>query len=155
MSPFVSAGYGVTRSGGIRYDAKFRTEERTGKLAGFFAILAIFISCLRLFGLATYLAEQRTREIGVRKVLGVSVFSIWRLLSKEFVMPVIISLMIATPLAWYFISSWLQNYSYRAELTWWIFAAAGIGAVFITLFTVSFQSIKAALTNPARSLKTE
>jgi putative ABC transport system permease protein len=138
-----------------QYDRKFRTEERTGKLAGFFAILAIFISCLGLFGLASYLAEQRTREIGVRKVLGASVFTIWRLLSKEFVMPVIISLLIATPMAWYFMNSWLENYSYRAGIAWWIFAAAGFGAVFITLFTVSFQAIKAALVNPARSLKTE
>ena len=107
------------------YAAKFAAEERIGKLAGFFAILAIFISCLGFFGLASFVAEQRTKEIGVSKVLGASVFNLWRLLSKDFVVLVIISLFIAIPLAYYFMHNWLQNYQYRTELSWWIFAAAG------------------------------
>jgi ABC-type antimicrobial peptide transport system permease subunit len=137
------------------YDKKFDNEERVGKLAGFFAILAVAISCLGLFALASFVAEQRTKEIGVRKVLGASVFNVWNLLSKDFVMLVIISFFIATPLAYYFMHNWLQNYNYRAELSWWIFAAAGLGSLIITVFVVSFQSIKAAVANPVKSLRTE
>jgi ABC-type antimicrobial peptide transport system permease subunit len=137
------------------YARKFANEERVGKLAGFFTLLAIFISCMGLFGMASFMAEQRTKEIGVRKVLGASVFSLWRLMSKDFVILVVISLMIAIPIAYYFMFGWLQNYKYRADLSWWIFAVTGIGAVIITLLTVSYQSIKAALTNPVKSLKTE
>ncbi|MEO5996912.1 MAG: ABC transporter permease [Chitinophagaceae bacterium] len=134
---------------------KFGNEERIGKLAGFFAILAIFISCLGLFGLASFIAEQRTKEIGLRKVLGASVFNLWRLLSREFVFLVVISLFIAAPIAWYFMSSWLQNYQYRSNISWWIFAVAGAGALVITLLTVSFQTIKAAIANPVKSLRSE
>ena len=137
------------------YELKFAAEERISKLSGFFAVLAVLISCLGLFGLATFVAEQRTKEIGVRKVLGASVFNVWRLLSKEFAFLVIISLFIATPIAWYFMNNWLQNYQYRAELAWWIFVAAGMGALIITLLTVSFQAIKAAIANPIKSLRTE
>ncbi len=137
------------------YATKFIDEERIGKLAGSFAILAIFISCLGLFGMASFVAEQHTKEIGVRKVLGASVFNVWRLLSKEFVMLVIISLLIATPAAYYFMHNWLQNYQYRTEISWWVFAAAGVGALLITLLTVSFQAIKAAIANPVKSLRTE
>lgn len=137
------------------YDRKFGAEERVSKLAGFFAVLAIMISCLGLFGLASFIAEQRTKEIGVRKILGASVFSVWRLLSKEFVWLVGIALCIAIPVAYYFMYQWLQSYQYRAPMTWWIFAATGAGAVFITLLTVSFQAIKAALANPVKSLRTE
>jgi ABC-type antimicrobial peptide transport system permease subunit len=137
------------------YARKFANEERVGKLAGFFTMLAIFISCMGLFGMASFMAEQRTKEIGVRKVLGASVFSLWRLMSKEFVVLVAISLLIAIPTAYYFMFGWLQNYKYRAELSWWIFAATGIGAIVITLITVSYQSVKAALANPVKSLKTE
>jgi len=137
------------------YALKFAAEERISKLSGFFAVLAVLISCLGLFGLATFVAEQRTKEIGVRKVLGASVFNVWRLLSKEFAFLVIISLFIATPIAWYFMNNWLQNYQYRAELAWWIFVAAGMGALIITLLTVSFQAIKAAIANPIKSLRTE
>ncbi|MBE7170296.1 MAG: ABC transporter permease [Williamsia sp.] len=136
------------------YAAKFAAEERIGKLAGFFSALAVFISCMGLFGLASFVAEQRTKEIGVRKILGASVFNLWRLVSKEFVLLVTISLFIATPLAYYFMHNWLQNFEYRATLSWWIFAAAGIGALAITLLTISFQAIKAALANPVRSLRT-
>ena len=137
------------------YALKFAAEERISKLSGFFAVLAVLISCLGLFGLATFVAEQRTKEIGVRKVLGASVFNVWRLLSKEFALLVIISLFIATPIAYYFMNKWLQNYQYRAELAWWIFVAAGSGALMITLLTVSFQAIKAAIANPIKSLRTE
>ena len=125
------------------------------KLANAFTVLAIFISCLGLFGMASFVAEQRTKELGVRKVLGASVFSLWRLLSKEFVMLVVISLLIASPIAYYSMSNWLQKYEYRAELSWWIFAAAAAGAVVITLLTISWQSLKAASVNPVKSLRTE
>ena len=137
------------------YAAKFVAEERIGKLAAVFAVLAIFISCLGLFGLASYVAEQRTKEIGIRKVLGASVAQLWQLLSKDFVILVIISCLIAIPIAYYFLHKWLQNYEYRTELSWWVFVAAGMGALFITLTTVSFQSIKAALANPVDSLRSE
>jgi putative ABC transport system permease protein len=137
------------------YAKKFGDEERIGKLATFFAILAIFISCLGLFGLASFVAEQRTKEIGVRKVLGASVGSLWRLLSKDFVLLVLIALLIAAPLAGYFMDGWLQKYTYHTELSWWIFAVAGAGALVITLLTVSFQAVKAALMNPVKSLRSE
>ena len=131
------------------------TEVRVGKLATFFSILAIFISCLGVFGMASFTAEQRTKEIGVRKVVGATVFNIWQLLSKDFVRLVIIAFVIAVPLSYYFMHNWLQNYQYRTALSWWIFAATGIGALLITLTTVSFQSIKAAIANPVKSLRTE
>ncbi len=137
------------------YARKFNDEKRIGKLASCFAVLAIFISYLGLFGMATFMAEQRIREIGVRKVLGASVFSLWRLLSREFVALVIISLLIAIPLAYHFMGNWLQQYPYRSAMPWWIFAAAGLGALLITLVTVSYQGIKAALMNPVRSLRSE
>jgi len=137
------------------YAKKFTAEERIGKLTKFFSCLAIFISCLGLFGMAMFMAEQRTKEIGVRKVLGATVFTIWRLLSKDFVGLVIIALIIATPAAWYFMSKWLQGYQYRAPISWWVFAATAIGAVAITLLTVSYQSIRAALANPVKSLRSE
>jgi hypothetical protein len=137
------------------YDQKFRSEERIGTLASVFASLAIFISCLGLFGLASFVAEQRTKEIGVRKVLGASVANLWALLSKDFVVLVSIAFGIATVIAYYFLHNWLQNYEYRTELSWWIFAVAGSGALVITLLTVSFQAIKAALVNPVKSLRSE
>jgi ABC-type antimicrobial peptide transport system permease subunit len=137
------------------YAAKFADEERTGNIAALAAVLAVFVSCLGLFGLASFIAEQRTKEIGVRKVLGASVLSIWHLLCKEFVVLVIISCCIALPLAGYGMHVWLQRYAYRAAIPWWIFASAGVGALLVTLLTVSWQSIKAALVNPAESLKTE
>ncbi|MET7254362.1 ABC transporter permease [Dyadobacter fermentans] len=137
------------------YDAKFRTEERIGKLAGFFAALAVLISCLGLFGLASFTAEQRTKEIGIRKVLGASVAALWGMLSKDFVSLVAVASVIAVPLAWYSMSAWLQNYQYRTEISWGIFALAGAGALVLTLATVSYHAIKAALTNPVTSLKRE
>jgi len=137
------------------YAKKFSQEQRISKLAGFFAILAIFISCLGLFGLASFVAEQRTKEIGVRKVIGASIFDIWNLLSKEFIWLVIISLLFASPIAYYFMNLWVNKYTYHTAISWWIFIAAGAGALIITLITVSFQAIKAATANPVKSLRTE
>jgi hypothetical protein len=137
------------------YAMKFAGEERIGKLATFFGSLAIFISCLGLFGLSSFIAEQRTKEIGIRKVLGASVVSLWQMLSRDFVALVLLSCFIAGPVAFYFLSGWLQKYTYRVELTWWVFILAGIGSLIVTLATVSFQAIKAALINPARSLRSE
>ncbi len=137
------------------YSKKFSQEQRIGKLSTFFAILAIFISCLGLFGLASFVAEQRTKEIGIRKVIGASIFNIWNLLSKEFIGLVIISLLIASPVAYYFMNNWVRQYTYHTDISWWIFIAAGCGALTITLLTVSFQSIKAAIANPVKSLRAE
>ena len=137
------------------YEKKFDNEERIGKLSGFFASLAILISCLGLFGLASFVAEQRTKEIGVRKVLGASLLNVWNLLSRDFVMLVIISFLIASPLAYYLMHNWLQNYTYRIELSWWIFIAAGIGSLLITVIVVSMQAIKAAVANPVVALRSE
>jgi ABC-type antimicrobial peptide transport system permease subunit len=139
----------------VEYARKFSDEERIGKLATSFAVLAIFISCLGIFGLASFVAEQRTKEIGVRKVMGASVMNLWGMLSKDFLVLVTISLLLAMPMAWYFMSNWLQKYEYRSTMAWWIFAAAGVGALLITLLTVSYQSIKAALANPVNSLRSE
>ena len=137
------------------YAAKFAAEERIGQLAGVFATLAIFISCLGLFGLASFVAEQRFKEIGVRKVLGATVVNLWALLSKDFVQLVILSQLIASPLAWYFMHKWLMNYHYRTDISWWVFGITCGGALLITLITVSFQSIKAATANPVKSLRSE
>lgn len=137
------------------YGKKFGNEQRIGKLAGFFAALAIFISCLGLFGLVSFVAEQRTREIGVRKVLGATVLNVWSLLSGEFIILVGVSLLIAIPVAWHYMGAWLQNYDIRTPLSWWIFAAAGAGAFVITLATISVQAVKAALANPVKSLRAE
>lgn len=138
-----------------QYAEKFGDEVRIGKLATFFSILAIFISCLGLFGLASFVAEQRTKEIGIRKVLGATVANVWNLLSKEFIGLVIISCLIAMPVAYYLMNNWLQKFDYRQDIAWWIFAISSIGAVAITLLTVSYQAIKAALANPVNSLKNE
>lgn len=137
------------------YATKFAAEERIGSLASFFASLAIFISCLGLFGLASFVAEKRTKEIGIRKVLGASIYNLWQMLSKEFVMLVLVACCIAVPLAYYFLHQWLQKYEYRTEISWWVFIVAIGGAVLITLLTVSFQAIKAAIANPVKSLRTE
>ena len=137
------------------YALKFAEEERIGKLASFFGILAIFISCLGLFGLASFVAEQRTKEIGIRKVLGASVPNLWRMLSGEFVVLIIVACLIAVPASYYFLSNGISRYDYRTEIAWWIFAAASSGALVITLATVSFQAVKAALANPVNSLRTE
>ena len=139
----------------VEYARKFRAEERIGKLATAFAVLAIFISCLGIFGLASFVAEQRTKEIGVRKVMGASVVNLWSMLSKDFVILVGISLLLAMPMAWYSMNSWLQGYEYRTDISGWIFVAAALGALVITLLTVSYHAIKAALMNPVKSLRSE
>ncbi len=134
---------------------KFAAEERVARLAGTFSVLAIFISCLGLLGLASFVAEQRTKEIGIRKVLGATVLNLWRLLTSEFVVLVVVSCIIACPMAYVGLSSWLENYEYRIEVSGWIFIAAALGALAITLVTVSFQSIRAARMNPVKSLRAE
>ena len=138
-----------------RYASKFGLEVLVGKLAGLFAALAIFISCLGLFGLAAYMAEQRTKEIGIRKVLGASVSQVWALLSKDFIMLVMISCVIACPVALYFLNNWLQKYNYRISISPFVFVIAGTTAIMITIITISFQAIKAAIANPVKSLRTE
>ncbi|MDY7393880.1 ABC transporter permease [Aureibaculum sp. 2210JD6-5] len=137
------------------YGEKFASEERIGTLSGIFTALAILISCLGLFGLTSFVAEQRTKEIGVRKVLGATVFNVWNMLSKDFLKLVAISCFIAIPISYYIMNGWLQNYPYRVILEWWIFALAVIGALAVTIVTVSFQAIKAANANPVKSLRTE
>ena len=138
-----------------QYAAKFANEKRTAELASLFAGLTIFISCLGLFGLASFTAENRTKEIGIRKVLGASVFGITQLLSRDFLKLVTISFLIASPIAWYTMNSWLQSYDYRAPITWWVFALTFLLSIVIALLTISFQSVKAAMSNPAKSLRSE
>lgn len=137
------------------YATKFNLEVLVGKLAGIFAALAIFISCLGLLGLAAYVAEQRTKEIGIRKVLGASIAQVWMLLSRDFVLLVVISCVIASPLALYFLSGWLQKYDYHIGIGAGVFIASAASAIVITLLTISFQAIKAALANPVKSLRSE
>jgi ABC-type antimicrobial peptide transport system permease subunit len=137
------------------YAKKFNDAQRTATLAGLFAVLTIFISCLGLFGLAAYMAENRIKEIGVRKVLGASVTNITTLLSKDFLKLVSLSILIATPFAWWAMNKWLANYEYRVNVEWWVFALAGFLSILIALATVSFQAIKAAIANPIKSLRTE
>ncbi|GAB3643466.1 FtsX-like permease family protein [Spirosoma arcticum] len=137
------------------FNRSYQADRRAGQVLGLFAALAIFISCLGLFGLATFTAEQRTKEIGVRKVLGASVASIVTLLSKDFLKLVLIAILIATPIAWYAMNRWLQDFAYKIDIEWWVFAGAGLVAIGIALLTVSFQSVKAALMNPVKSLRSE
>lgn len=137
------------------FDQMYRAEQRVGKVALTFAILTILIACLGLFGLVTYMAEQRTKEIGIRKVLGASVPNIVSLLSAEFLVLVVIAVVIASPIAYFAMRQWLTEFAYRIEISWWMFLLAGVLAVVISLLTVSFQAIKAALMNPVRSLKSE
>ncbi|HEX5153779.1 MAG TPA: ABC transporter permease [Parafilimonas sp.] len=138
-----------------QFNQMFTNEQLISKLSRVFAALAIIISCLGLFGLAAYTAERRTKEIGIRKVLGASVSGITTLLSKDFLQLVALSCIVAFPVAWWMMHSWLQHYQYRIEISWWIFLAAGVSAILIALITISFQSIKAAVANPVESLRTE
>ena len=136
------------------YAQKFAQEDRIGDISIVFSSLAILISCLGLFGLASFVAEQRTKEIGVRKVLGANIVSLWGLLSKDFIALVALSMAISMPLIGMAMQKWLQNYEIHTSLSWWIFAAAGAGTLLITLLTVSYQSIKAARMNPTAALRT-
>ena len=137
------------------YAAKFRAEEKVGDLSGLFTVLALFISCLGLFGLASFVAEQRTREIGIRKVLGASVLQLWGLLSREFVVLVLVAFAVAAPIAWVYGQEWLRGFNYRANFSVWIFVVAGIGAISIALIVVSLQSVRVAMGNPVKSLRAE
>ncbi len=137
------------------FNKLYKSESVIDKLSNYFAFLAIFISCMGLLGLAMFTAEQRTKEIGIRKVLGASTTGLFALMSKEFLQLVIIALIIAAPLAWWAMSSWLRDYEYRTDISWWVFAVAGVLAIAIALVTVSFQAIKAALANPVKSLRAE
>jgi len=132
------------------YANKFAAEVREGNISIVLTVLALFISCLGLFSLASFVAEQRTKELGIRKVLGAGVISLWALLSKDFLQLVMLSIAIAMPLMALLMKKWLENYTYRAPLSWWIFASAGAGILLITLATVSYQSLKAALVNPVK-----
>lgn len=138
-----------------QFSRKFAAEERIGKLSFFFAALAILISCLGLFGMASFVAEQRVKEIGIRKVLGATVFGLWQLMCKDFVLLVVLSVLIAIPIAWYLMHQWLLNYSYHTSISVWVFAITGSGTLIITLATVSYQSIKTALINPVKALRNE
>jgi len=139
----------------IQYAQKFADEQRIGRLAGAFAMLALFISCIGIFGMASFVAEQRKKEIGVRKVLGASVINVWGLLSKEFIILTLIAFIVAAPVTWHFMKDWLQHYEYRTAISWSVFAIAGVSVLLITLLTVSYQCISAALDNPVKSLRTE
>ena len=137
------------------YDAMYRTEQRLGTLMSLFCGMAILVTCLGLLGLMTFMVAQRTKEIGIRKVLGASVLNITTLLSKDFLKLVLIAIIIATPVAWYFMHDWLQDFAYRIHISWFVFVATAIVALLIALLTVSFQAIKAAVANPVKSLRTE
>jgi ABC-type antimicrobial peptide transport system permease subunit len=137
------------------YAKKFVTEERIGKLTSVFTVLAIVISCLGLFGLASFVAEQKTKEIGIRRVVGASIFSLWKMLSADFVLLVVLACLLAVPIAYYMLSAWLQKFEYHTEVPWWIFVITTLTAITITLLTVSYQAIKAALMNPVKALRSE
>jgi ABC-type antimicrobial peptide transport system permease subunit len=136
-------------------EAQYQSQQRTGRIVLYFAFLAIFIACLGLFGLATFTAETRTKEIGIRKVLGASVASITALLSKDFLKLVLVAVVVASPVGYYLMNKWLENFAYRVEISWWIFAGAAILAVTVALLTVGYQAVRTALVNPAESLKSE
>jgi putative ABC transport system permease protein len=145
----------IYRFADVEYAKKFNYEELVGNLAAIIAVIAIFISCLGLFGLASFTAEQRVKEIGVRKVLGASVFNLWKLLSKDFVKLVSISCAIAVPVSWYFMNQWLKDYDYKINIGVGVFVMVITLSIIITLVTVSFQAIRAALANPTTSLRSE
>ena len=137
------------------YARKFQDEQKLGSLATWFAGLTIFISCMGLFALVAYMAETRRKEIGIRKVLGASVSDVIVLLSKEFLILVIISVAVASPIAWWVMNQWLTGYAYRTNIPWWLFVVVGCMSVGIALLTVGFQAIKAATANPVKSIKVE
>src|SRR5690606_35524586 len=137
------------------FDEMYRAEQRVGKIAMIFSLLAIFIACLGLFGLAAFVAEQRTKEIGIRKVLGARVEGIVQLLSVDFIKLVIIAFIIAAPVAWWFMNSWLNDFAYRVQIHWWIFLVAAVISFLIAFLTISYQAVKAATANPVKNLRTE
>jgi ABC-type antimicrobial peptide transport system permease subunit len=137
------------------YQRLYNNEQMIGRLSDSFAVLAIFISCLGLLGLAMFTSEQRTKEIGIRKVLGASELNIFGMLSKDFLELVALAILIASPLAWLLMNNWLKEYAYRTNIAWWIFAIAGLAALLVALLTVSFQALKSAHANPVNSLRSE
>jgi putative ABC transport system permease protein len=137
------------------FDKLYQAEQRMGKIFGYFSFLAIIISCLGLIGLSSYMTESRTKEIGIRKINGAKSTEIFVMLSKEYMIWVGISILIACPIAWFAMNKWLENFAYRSEMSWWIFALAGLLALVIALLTVSWQSLKAATRNPVETLKYE
>ena len=137
------------------YNKTYSAETKTGTILNIFALLTILVASLGLFGLVTYTAEQRTKEIGIRKVLGASVTQVTQMLSKDFLKLVFIACIIAFPLSYWAMNKWLQSFAYRITISWWMFALAGVAALFIALVTVSFQAIKAAVANPVKSLRAE
>ena len=137
------------------FAAQYKAEDRLSKILGAFTAFAVLIASLGLFGLATFMAVQRTKEIGVRKVLGASVQNIVLLLSKDFVKLVILAIVIALPIAWWAVNDWLQNFAYRVTIDWWMFVIVGFFVILIALLTVSYQAVKAAIANPVKNLRTE
>jgi putative ABC transport system permease protein len=137
------------------FNKQYETEQKTGRVFISFTVLAIVIACLGLFGLVAFAAEQRTKEIGIRKVLGSSVAAIVQLISKDFLKLVVVSIVLATPVSWWIMSKWLQDFEYRINISWWMFGAAAVAAIMIALLTVCFQAMKAALANPVNSLRNE
>jgi putative ABC transport system permease protein len=138
-----------------KFASLYSSEQKAGQIFTAFAVVAIAIACLGLFGLATYITQQRTKEIGIRKIFGASVKNVLALVSKEFLVLVFIAIIMAIPLTWWGMNVWLQDFAYRINISWWIFSAAGVLTVVIALITVSFQAIKAAVANPVKSLRTE
>jgi putative ABC transport system permease protein len=138
-----------------QFNNQYKTEQRISQISITFSLLAILIACLGLFGLVTYAAEQRIKEIGIRKVLGASVTDLVSMLSKDFLKLVAIAAVIAFPVAWWAMHKWLQDFAYRVHISWWVFAVAAIIALLIAVLTISFQAVKAALTNPVKNLRTE
>ncbi len=138
-----------------KYDKQYQADERFGQIFGFFALLAVLVSCLGLLGLSSFVTSQRTKEIGIRKVLGASVASVMSLLAKDFLILVTLAIVIASPIAFYLMNQWLDNFAFSTSMPWWIFAAAGLATLAVALITVSFQAIKAALMNPVESLRSE
>jgi putative ABC transport system permease protein len=137
------------------YNKTYAAEQKTGTILNIFSILIIFVACLGLFGLATYTAEQRTKEIGIRKVLGASASQVTQMLSREFLKLVLIASLIAFPVAWWAMNKWLQSFAYRIEISWWVFVIAALVTIFIALLTISFRAVRAAIANPVKSLRTE
>ena len=137
------------------YNKLYKSESTFYKLSTFFSILAILISCLGLFGLVIFTAEQRTKEIGMRKVLGASIVAITSLITRDFIKLILLGIVIGVPIAWYFMNKWLANYEYRIEMPWSAFIATGVLIISVALFTISFEAIKAALSNPIKSLRSE
>ena len=137
------------------YNQKFAEETYVGHISVLFCILTLFISCLGLFGLSSFIAEQRSKEIAVRKILGANIFNLWKLMSSGFVWLILLSSVIASPVVWYVLQRWLEQYEYRTTVSWWLFPVVGLGTIILALITISFQIVKATTSNPILSLRNE